>query len=181
MDYVDCNICVFCYCINKWSAGYKWSIFFGGYIITKLGFNDGKKRNTLFSAILLIIGSCAIRVFGKIVFDGSWLYEDVFAILCRLALAFGIIKACRWLNGALTSRFNSIMTSTIMNWLDKISVYVYCSHGLFITGGLSMLDTNIHYVALTLLVYICSFAAATIAFIVFEPLGQKIRNLIKTV
>ena len=90
--------------------------FFGGYIITKLGFNDGKKRNTLFSAILLIIGSCVIRVFGKIVFDGSWLYEDMLALLCRL--------------GAV--------------------------------------------------VYICSFAAATIAFIVFEPLGQKIRNLIKT-
>ncbi len=68
--------------------------FFGGYIITKLGFNDGKKRNTLFSAILLIIGSCVIRVFGKIVFDGSWLYEDMLALLCRLGAVSIYLFVC---------------------------------------------------------------------------------------
>lgn len=142
--------------------------FFGGYILTAMGYNDKDKNHSILTALILIVGSCGIRIVGKYLFDDLWVYNDVIVLITHFAFAFGIMKSIRWLRGIKKSIFDQTMSSAIMKWIDKISIYVYCFHDIFIAASFSL---NFKLIPSIFMVYIASFVSASIICVTFEALG----------
>lgn len=149
--------------------------FFCGYILTKLGYNSVERKYSFVTAFALMCGSCVVRLVGKRMLDGFWLYDQLIVPVCHLSLAMGILFGIRWIRSKSPDRFDTVMSAPIVCWLDAISIYVYCFHGPFIAGELSVFRYHLPNALLIILVYLASFCAATIIYIPFETLGKRLR------
>lgn len=145
--------------------------FFGGYILEKMDFFRNRKLS-LSTTMALMICSCMIRLLGKIVLDGSWLYDHVIVFLCSFLLTIGIIITSYWIEVIFTKQFIIIMKSPISRWIDSISAYVYCFHEVFIFGPLTVFILGLPVWACIISIFIGSFILATILYIPFETLGR---------
>ena len=114
---------------------------------------------------------------GKKILDGNWFYDKGIVLLCHFSLAIGILLAIKWLRSVRSEKFDRVMSSAVMHWLDAISVYVYCFHGPFIAGGLSIFALRLPDLVSILLVYLATFAVATAIYIPFETMGSKIKSM----
>lgn len=152
--------------------------FFGGGILTALGYNDKEKNHSIVTAGLLVIGSCCIRIVGKVFLDDLWIYNDVIVLFTHFAFAFGILKSIRWLRGINKTVFDNTMSSKPIEWIDRISVYVYCFHGAFISGSFSIFGLNMRLIPSVIMVYIASFALSTVICSLFDPLRCHISKMI---
>lgn len=152
--------------------------FFFGYYITQCGFNKKGSNIRIYAVLILLFLSLCLRLIFKLYFDETWYYNGLIVPLTHVIAAFSIVlffKAVRNINNIV---FDSIACKSVFHWLDSISVYVYCFHGVFITGTFSVFSFGISSAIEIVILFVCVFILSTIVAVIFESIGNYLLSRI---
>lgn len=106
--------------------------FLVGYGLKKRGLLEKQRPYNLFVGIIVFIIAVFLRVVTKRYIDGTILYDHVIVELSHLMIASAFFIEIRWLFDIIGENMTEFASSSIIKWLDKISIYVYISHDWFV-------------------------------------------------
>lgn len=113
-------------------------------------------RNFIWS-IILIVCALAMRLIGRIEFDGTILYDIVISRYTHSLLGLGLFFSGFYI----TSKLKNEFIDKIISHFDHISYEIYLVHYMLIGGPLSVLFTNSDIVN-CFIVLICTYILALI-------------------
>lgn len=137
--------------------------FFIGYLLGAFAF--GEKRMPVWFmllASLLMLGMQGGRLVLHHFMDDTPLYRG-FVILSGNALALWILFLFFFINQRLPRFTEKLAGCAAVSWFDKLSFYVYLTHGIFCTGSAFNMYTLIPNVWLATLCFILAASATTVA------------------
>lgn len=79
--------------------------------------------------------SCALRVGGKVLWDDSFLYNQVIVSISQTLLAICVFQILYWLHSRLRKIVPYIEAQGgVSQYIDKLTFYIYITHYIFLTG-----------------------------------------------
>lgn len=127
--------------------------FFMGVALKRRGLLEQQIKYNIFVAVACFAVAVALRLVANRYIDGSVLYNEVIAPGTHVMIAGAFVVSMKWLFGSMPKIMNQIAQSKLLRHLDRISVYLYISHGWFITPVFS--SVTFCNGAFATLIYIC--------------------------
>lgn len=106
--------------------------FFTGYSIGKRGMELTQRKYLVNTSAMAC--AMAFRLFGRKYADGTILYNDLIVPFTHLVLAVWIYQSIEFISQKAPAVTKSFAQCPIMSWLEKLSMYLYMTHYLFLTG-----------------------------------------------
>lgn len=126
--------------------------FFIGVILKRRGLLESHRKYNIIVSIGYFCFAVGMRLVGKRLFDDSVFYTEVIAPGTHVMIAGTILVGVKWLFGTAQQLMIGITKSAVFQHLDRISIYVYISHGWLITPVFSKLTSRLGYI--TFFVYL---------------------------
>lgn len=106
--------------------------FLVGFGLSKRLILEKKRPYNIAIAIVVAIFAVGLRMGTKRFIDGTILYDQVIVVISHCMLSAAFFIGVRWMFELFGKQMVDISSSSVMKWLDKISIYVYISHDWFI-------------------------------------------------
>ena len=150
--------------------------FLVGYGLKKRRLLEKRRPYNIAVAIVVAIIAVGLRMGTKGVIDGTILYNQVIVVVSHCMLSAAFFIGVRWLFELFEKQMTDISSSTVMKWLDKISIYVYISHDWFIKD---IFGLKLPLVAEFLIFFSEVFMVASVLYILGESLNKKAMKLVQ--
>ena len=88
---------------------------------------------------IVAMASCALRIGGKILWDDTFLYNQVIVYISQPLLAISIFQILYWINIQTRKATPYIdKQGGVSQYIDKLTFYIYITHYIFLTGAFNV-------------------------------------------
>lgn len=127
--------------------------------------------------ILLAAVACVLRLYGKVKYDGTYMYDQVIVVITHICLAFAFFAAIKSLfeHSKYTQQIADItrLKKSIM-YIDRLSYYIYLTHYSFLTGIFALTLTGSPYDELLYVITMSVLSA-----IGLKVVSDRMRSILK--
>ncbi len=137
-------------------------------LIYLIGYTTSKDDTKIYLDFIFFIIVCISRIILRKVFDGQALYNVIIVSICQIVITICIFNIFRFL-------FKNNKSNKIIDYLDKLSFYIYIVHYHFITGPICLYVTFNNYIFATIILIISSFIIANILMKISDIIIRKVK------
>ena len=139
--------------------------FFMGVTLKRRGLLESHRRYNIFVAMGCFVIAVGLRILCKRLFDDTVFYKEVIAPGTHVLIAGAFLVGVKWLFKAMGEMMNRITGSRFFQHLDRISIYVYISHGFFIAPVFSWLWTILGLATFVLYLFLVLIIGTSLYFV----------------
>lgn len=159
---------------------YLW-IFLVGYLLSYC-YKQIEKKQVLISLFITVL-LWGIRIFSRRFIDGTIIYNEIIAVFSGDMLAIFLLVCMKYIGGYSQLAFEKIekvSQNKIINWLDKMSLYIYLTHYLFFKGFWSVTNITSNIILQTILLIVLTIPTAYVLLFLSKTVGSWIDKIIKS-
>ena len=151
--------------------------YFIGYTIGK---NEWKISLKYYSiATLLMISAMIIRLLVRKYADGTILYDNLVVPFTHIILAVWIYQTIQFLCQKAPKMARAIAMSRGVRWIEKLSLYLYMTHYMFLVGPLYVSNIPLPRAGQLMVFFIGTLISALILQFISEKVVQKLTGLLE--
>ena len=159
---------------------YLW-VFIVGYLLSYHYKQIGKKH--VFISLLVTALLWGVRIFSRGFIDGTILYDEIIAVFSGDMLAI-LLLICMKYFGGYSQRFFEIIErvskNKIINWLDKMSLYIYLTHYLFFKGFWSVTNITSNIILQTILLIVLTIPTSYALLYLSKVVGSWFEKIMES-